>query len=222
MSKKNIKVETESSQNKPKLFTTLEKQASAEFFEKKSQFIGYATPVKNEGEALEFIKQIKHKHGDATHNCYAYVLSGGSTARYSDDGEPQGTAGVPILDVIKKSGITDCCVVVTRYFGGILLGAGGLVRAYANGAKIAIEAANIITYEEYTEFRLRCDYSAYQKLQVLLPKYNIITDAENFGGEIVLKLAIKSTSFVNFKEKISELFAGRILPEILGQRFDYR
>ncbi len=205
-----------------KLYTTLEKEASAEFTEKKSVFIGYACPVKSEDEAVEFIKKIRHKHGDATHNCYAYELNGGSIARYSDDGEPQGTAGVPILDVIKKSGATDCCVVVTRYFGGILLGAGGLVRAYANGAKIALEAANIVTYESYTEFRVVCDYSEYQKLNYELPKYGIIVDASDFGGSVTLKLACKRALFADFEAKLLEMFAGKIGTEPLGERFDFR
>ncbi len=206
----------------PKTHTTLEHEASAEFTEKKSVFIGYATPIKCEEDALEFIKKIRHKHGDATHNCYAYELNGGGIARYSDDGEPQGTAGVPILDVIKKSGATDCCVVVTRYFGGILLGSGGLVRAYANGAKIALDAAHIVTYESYTEFRLVCDYGAYQKLNYEFPKYGIIVDASDFGGSITLKLAIKAVRFEEFEAKLAEMFAGKISAEMLGERFDFR
>lgn len=216
---KNIEAPIE---NTPKTHTTLEMEASAEFTEKKSLFIGYACPIKTEEDALEFIKKIRHKHGDATHNCYAYELNGGGIARYSDDGEPQGTAGVPILDVIKKSGATDCCVVVTRYFGGILLGAGGLVRAYANGAKIALDAAHIVTYESYTEFRLVCDYGAYQKLNYEFPKYGIIVDASDFGGSITLKLAIKAVKFAEFEAKLSEMFAGKICAEVLGERFDFR
>lgn len=206
----------------PTLFTTLEREASAEFTEKKSLFIGYATPIKSEEDALEFIKKIRHKHGDATHNCFAYTLRGGAIARYSDDGEPQGTAGMPIFDVIKKNGVDDCCVVVTRYFGGILLGAGGLVRAYANGAKIALEAAHIVTYERYTEFRIVCDYSAYQKLEYELPRFGIITDAVDFGGQITLKLAIKESLFSDFEKRLSEMFSMRITSEILGERFDFR
>lgn len=206
----------------PKTYTTLEKEASAEFTEKKSVFIGYACPVKSEDEAIEFINRIRKKHSDARHNCYAYQLNGGGIARYSDDGEPQGTAGVPILDVIKKSGADDCCVVVTRYFGGILLGAGGLVRAYANGAKIALDAANIVTYESYTEFRLVCDYAAYQKLEYEFPRYGVIVDASDFGGSVTLRLAVKQTKYDSFTEKLSEMFAGKVSAEVLGERFDFR
>lgn len=221
MVKKTKNIDVPSADNQ-KLYTTLEREASAEFAEKKSVFIGYAAPVKTEDEAVEFIRKIRHKHGDATHNCYAYELNGGSIARYSDDGEPQGTAGVPILDVIKKSGATDCCVVVTRYFGGILLGAGGLVRAYANGAKIALEAAHIVTYEKYIEFRVACDYSAYQKLSNELPKYRIITDASDFGGSITLKLACKEILFPDFEKKLAEMFSGKVGTQIIGERFDFR
>ncbi|MBQ2765373.1 MAG: YigZ family protein [Clostridia bacterium] len=206
----------------PRTYTTLEREASAEFTEKKSVFIGYACPVKTEEEATAFIAKIRKKHADARHNCYAYQLNGGGIARYSDDGEPQGTAGVPILDVIKKSGADDCCVVVTRYFGGILLGAGGLVRAYANGAKIALDAAHIVTYESYTEFRIICDYAAYQKINYEFPKYGIIVDASDFGGSVTLRLAIKATKYAEFTDKLAEMFAGSIVPETLGERFDFR
>lgn len=221
MAKKNTKI-AEAVPEAPKLYTTLEREASAEFTEKKSVFIGYACPVKTEEEALAFIAKIRHKHADAKHNCFAYQLRGGGIARYSDDSEPQGTAGVPILDVIKKSGVDDCCVVVTRYFGGILLGAGGLVRAYANGAKIALEAAHIVTYEEYREFTLTCDYAAYQKIEYELPRYGILTDSSDFGGNVTLALAIKATRFDEFDARIAELFGGRICLNVTGERFDFR
>jgi uncharacterized YigZ family protein len=204
----------------PKLYTTLKHEASAEFIEKKSRFIGYAKPVATEDEALEFIKAIRSKHADATHNVFAYHLRGGAIARYSDDGEPQGTAGIPVLDVIKKSGADDCAVVVTRYFGGTLLGAGGLVRAYAKGAKIAIDAAEVVTYELYTEFYVICDYSAYQKIVAELYKYEVITDSTDFGAEITLKLAVRSTRYPEYVKRLSELFAGRITPIVTGERFD--
>ena len=206
---------------KPRLYTTLTREASAEFAEKKSLFIGYAAPTKTEQDALDFIAKIRKKHSDATHNVYAYQLNGGGIARYSDDGEPQGTAGVPVLDIIKKSGADDVCVVVTRYFGGILLGAGGLVRAYAAGAKAAIDAAGIVTYENYTEFRLASGYSEYQKLVYELPRYHVKVDSTDFGGDVTLKLAIRAVDYENFADRVAELFAGRIKPEITGERFDY-
>ena len=141
-------------ENNKILYTTVRQEASAEFTEKKSVFIGHAKPVKSDAEAMEFVAKIKEKYKDARHNCYAYYLNSGVLARYSDDNEPQGTAGMPILEVIKKSGVNDCVVAVTRYFGGILLGAGGLVRAYSTAAGLAIEAAGVVTYEEYEVYSL--------------------------------------------------------------------
>ena len=142
----------------------MEFESSDEFIEQRSKFIGYVKPVQNEQQALDFINEKRQKHWDATHNVYAYVLRDGNIQRYSDDGEPHGTAGVPTLDVIVKSGVTDVVVVVTRYFGGILLGAGGLVRAYTKGAKIALEAGNIITMESCHIAVLQCDYNQYGKI----------------------------------------------------------
>ena len=123
-----------SEQLKPELYTTLEGEGHDEFEERRSLFIGHAKHVTSEEEAMEFVKSLKKEYADATHNVWAYVLKGGIVARYSDDGEPQGTAGMPILETIRKSGEEDVCIVVTRYFGGILLGAGGLTRAYAHAA----------------------------------------------------------------------------------------
>lgn len=206
----------------PKLYTTLAKEASAELTEKKSVFIGYASPVKTEKEAVDFIAKIRKKHADARHNVYAYQLNGGGIARYSDDGEPQGTAGVPVLDVIKKSGADDCVIVVTRYFGGILLGTGGLVRAYSAAAKLAVDAAEVVTYESFKEFGLSCDYSAYQKLEAELPKYGVKVDSVDYGQNVTLKLAVKAVEFDRFSARIAEMFAGKISPEVTGERFDYR
>ena len=144
-------------------YTTVKKEAHVEFEEKRSLFIGHAIHVESEDEAMEFIKSIKKEYADATHNVWAYHMKGGILARYSDDGEPQGTAGMPVLEAIRKSGVDDVCIVVTRYFGGILLGAGGLVRAYSHSAVIAIEAAEVVVYEPYLEYYLSCGYSEYQK-----------------------------------------------------------
>ena len=143
--------------------TTLGKRGTFEFTEKKSVFIGYAAPVSSEAEALAFVAEIKAKHSDARHNVSAYVVGGACHA--SDDGEPQGTGGVPVLDVIRKSGIDNAAVVVTRYFGGILLGAGGLVRAYTRAAKEACEQAGIVRYEGYTQISFSCDYGLYDKIK---------------------------------------------------------
>ncbi|MBQ7383356.1 MAG: YigZ family protein [Clostridia bacterium] len=203
-------------------YTTVEREASAEFEERRSLFIGYAKPVKSAEEAMEFVKQKKREHMDATHNVFAYLLEGGRVAKYSDDGEPQGTAGMPVLDTIRKSGVDGVCVVVTRYFGGILLGAGGLVRAYAHGAKIALEAANIITYEKYEVFSLNCGYSEYQKFLPLLSSYGALIDDTVFEADVKIVFAVKTGVADKLIPKISEISFGKYLPIKDGERFDYR
>ena len=203
-------------------YTTIKNEASAEFEEKRSLFIGHAKPVNTEEEAAEFIKEKKKEFADATHNVFGYIIKNGICARYSDDGEPQGTAGMPVLDTIRKSGVSDACVVVTRYFGGILLGAGGLVRAYAHGAKIALEAAEIITYEQYTTLSVKCNYSDYQKIQPLFFKAGAVIDDTDFGESVTVMLAVKDEVVSGLVEKIREGTSGRAITMVTGNRFDYR
>ena len=202
-------------------YTTVKREAHVEFEEKRSLFIGHALHVETEDDALAFIKQIKKEYSDATHNCWAYLLKGGIVARYSDDGEPQGTAGVPMLEAIRKSGVNDCVVVVTRYFGGILLGAGGLVRAYSHGTSIALAAAKIVTYEKYAELKLDCSYSDYQKYSVMLPTFGAIIDDTDFSDRVVVSFAVKETLVDRLTLKITEMSGGRDKPERIGERFDY-
>jgi len=201
---------------------TLEKAASAELVEKKSVFIGYASPVESEEEAIEFIKAIKKKHADARHNVYAYMLNGGGIARYSDDGEPQGTAGVPVLDIIRKGGFCDAVIVVTRYFGGILLGAGGLVRAYSAAARMAVEAAGIVTYDLFTEFSLTVSYNDHGKLTTLLAQADPLRDGIDYAEGVTLRLALPMDELEDFRAKASEITAGRAAFEVTGERFDKR
>ena len=204
-----------------KPYVTLGGEGTATIEEKRSEFIGYAAHVQSEAEAQTFVKRIKAKHHDARHNVFAYVL-GDTVQRYSDDGEPQGTAGIPVLDVLRKSGVTDACIVVTRYFGGILLGAGGLVRAYTAAAKAALDAAGTLTMERYAELRLRLSYADYQKLSAKLDTLGAVTDAVDFGGEVTLDVALKATATVRFTEAVRELFAGRVPVEVRGERYDAR
>lgn len=203
-------------------YTTVKHEATAEFEEKRSLFIGHAKPVKTEEEAAEFIKEKKREFSDATHNVFGYIIKNGICARYSDDGEPQGTAGMPVLDTIRKSGVSDVCVVVTRYFGGILLGAGGLVRAYSNGAKIALEAAEIITYERYAVMSVKASYSDYQKLQPILFKAMAVIDDTEFSDTVTVTFAVKEAVAPSLAEKINETTSGRAETQSLGVRFDYR
>ena len=205
----------------PELYTTLAGEGSDEFEEKRSIFIGHAKHITSEDEAMEFIKAKKKEYSDATHNCWAYLLKGGIVARYSDDGEPQGTAGVPMLEAIRKSGVEDCVVVVTRYFGGILLGAGGLVRAYSHGTSVALAAAKVVTYEKYTEMQLDCSYSEYQKYSVILPTFGAIIDDTDFSDKVVIRFAVKETVVDKLILKITEMSGGRDKPQQVGERFDY-
>lgn len=204
------------------LYTTLEHEGEVEFVEKKSVFIGHAISVKSEEEAQAYIKKQKSAYMDARHNVWAYMMKGEIVARYSDDGEPQGTAGVPVLDTIRKSGVTDAVVVVTRYFGGILLGAGGLVRAYSHTAKLALEAAHIITYEQYTELELECSYSDYQRYLAELPRFGAITDDTQFSDKVNLLFSVKDTVMNDLLTYIREASGGKTEAKIRGYRFDYR
>lgn len=191
-------------------YKTLRKAARASFTEKRSEFIGSVLPCSDEESALNFIKEIRAEHRRATHNCYAYILRENNTARHSDDGEPSGTAGKPILEIFQKAGITDLCCVVTRYFGGILLGAGGLVRAYANGAKIALEAAGIKTLTPAAKISLRADYSDYGKIPPLAAEFGAEILSEDFTDAVNLTVMIKSELKNDFKAKLTDASRGKI------------
>lgn len=206
----------------PENYTTVKQEAHVEFEEKRSLFIGHAKHVDSEEEALEFIKQMKKQYSDATHNCFAYLLKGGIIARYSDDGEPQGTAGVPMLETIRKSGVNDVCVVSTRYFGGILLGAGGLVRAYSHSTAIALEGAGIVTYSPYSVFELRCGYSEYQKYNNIFLNFKAVIDSTDFGADVLVRFAIARDRADDLLLKISEAGYGRDVPVFVEERFDCR
>lgn len=201
-------------------YKTIKEYGCDEFVEKKSRFIGYAMPVKTSQEALDFIAKIKSKHYDATHNVSAYIIKDENIKRYSDDGEPQGTAGVPSLDVLEKQGLVDVCVVVTRYFGGIMLGAGGLVRAYSHGAKIAVDAAKVITMADCIRFSLTLDYNLYGKINYIIPNYNIRTENSDFTDTITLTLLILKERFDAFKKQICEITNGSIEPVIIEEVFE--
>ena len=201
-------------------YITLEKEGCASFTERKSEFIGYAKPCKTEAEALAFIAGICKKHADARHNVYAYVLKENNIARFTDAGEPQGTAGLPVLDVIRKTGFTDACIVVTRYFGGILLGTGGLVRAYSRAAKLAAEAAHIVVYERFRMCECVCDYSDYKQVVGLFPVYGVLVDENIFAQDVTLHLAVRAASYDAFVRAVTDITGGTVLIEPCGERFD--
>lgn len=189
-------------------YITINGNAEDRFVEKHSEFIGYICHVETNDEAVEFINKIKAMHRKATHNVYAYVLREGNISRYSDDGEPQGTAGVPVLQVLTKNELTDVCCVVTRYFGGILLGGGGLVRAYSHAAAIAVGASEILNMCECYRCRVKCDYSLYGKISYILPEFETITESSDFSDIVELTLLIKSEKFDDFYKKLIDTTNG--------------
>lgn len=200
-------------------YKTISQEANDAFVEQRSRFIGYAKPVQTEEEAIAFIESIRAKHWDATHNVYAYCLREGQIRRYSDDGEPHGTAGIPTLDVLQKSGVTDAVVVVTRYFGGVLLGAGGLVRAYSHGAKIALDAARIITMQMCLVCGLQCDYNQYGKLAALIPSFNGIINDTDFAEKVTLSFVMREDDYNAFLKQLADITCGSVVPEIIDQKF---
>ena len=202
-----------------KEYKTVEFENSDDFVEKKSRFIGYVKPVKTSDEALKFINKIKSKHWDATHNVYAYVLKENNIQRYSDDGEPSGTAGVPVLDVILKNGLVDVCVVVTRYFGGILLGAGGLVRAYSHGSKIALESGNIITMAPCKILSVKVDYSFYERMNILISEFNANIEETIFEESVKMTFSLKEDKVTLLSEKLTEQSNGKYVLTEVGEKF---
>ena len=201
-------------------YFTISANAKASFIEKRSEFIGYISPVRTNDEAVAFINSIKAEHRKAKHNVYAYILREDNISRYSDDGEPQGTAGVPVLDVLKKRGLTDVCVVVTRYFGGILLGGGGLVRAYSHAASIACDAAHIMNMCMCHRLKITADYGMYGKISYLLPNYDTITVNSDFGSEVTLEILILSEKLDALKKDLVEVTNGSVSIEDCEELFE--
>lgn len=200
-------------------YKTVEKEASDFFIEKKSKFIGYAKPVKTQEDAVEFISEIKSKHWDATHNVYAYVLRENNIQRYSDDGEPSGTAGVPVLDVMLKESLVDVCVVATRYFGGTLLGAGGLVRAYSHTSKIALEAAGIITMAQCSVMSAEVDYSFYDRLNILLSDFSAVILNTSFSDKVCVEFSVKENIVDLLNAKLIDVSNGKYALKFLRSEF---
>ncbi len=198
-------------------YKTLGQYTAEEYIVKKSRFIGYAKPIKCEHEAVEFIEEIKKKHWDATHNVYAYSVKDGNIKRFSDDGEPQGTAGMPVLNVINQEEITDCVVVITRYFGGILLGGGGLVRAYSHTAKLAVDGAGVVTLVPFLRLKIDCDYSAYGKIETLIRDLNGVTDNTKFTDGVELTFKIEKENEHAFSKKLQDLTNGKIQYEFIEE-----
>lgn len=201
---------------------TLFKRAEAEIIEKKSRFIGHAIPVTTEAEAQEFIAEMKKKYADATHNVSAYYINDGAIARCSDDGEPQGSSGYPTLNALKTCGATDMCVVVTRYFGGTLLGTAGLARTYAAAARAAIEEAGFAVWEKFTIVMVEVGYSEYQKLTVMLRNEGIAEESTDFGEKVTVSFALGEGKLDWILSYVRDLTQGRGECEIISEEMRLR
>ena len=189
-----------------------------EFIEKKSRFIGRIWPVETEEEALARIQEMKKKHYDATHNCWAYIIRD-SAVRFSDDGEPGGTAGMPMLQVLQREGLFNAVCVVTRYFGGILLGAGGLVRAYTKGAKIAVDAAGKSMKRVWTVLYVPCPYSFYERVRLEAEAFGGIVRKADFGAEVELELLFPEAKTQEFLDRLTDMTAGTVESMEIGQEY---
>lgn len=190
-------------------YKTIAERCEARFIEKKSEFIGFLAPVSEEEEAVKFISEIRAGNPKARHNCYAYILRENNIARHSDDGEPQGTAGAPIYEVLRREGLTDVVCVVTRYFGGILLGAGGLVRAYAQGSKAALDAAGVVVMEKSARHMVEVDYSTWQRLEYFLRSAPVIIEHTEFGASVVCTLMVRVADEENLLAEITRVTDGK-------------
>lgn len=197
-------------------YTTVAGRGLTEIIIKKSRFIANVAPVTSEEEAWAFIEEIRTQHAQATHNCFAFKA--GSVQRMSDDGEPSGTAGRPIFDVLDKQGLSDTAIVVTRYFGGILLGAGGLVRAYSQAAVAGVEAAGLARAITAVDLRLKLDYGMLGRVQYLLQQKGALTLNTDFGQEVVIDCRLKIEQQADLQADLAEASAGRILVEKLGEQ----
>jgi len=202
-------------------YITVKQHGSAEYEDRKSVFIGHAMPVSSESDALLFLESVKKKYPDARHHVYAYVLRDNSIMRFSDDREPQGTAGMPVLDVIRKKGCTDVAIVVVRYFGGTLLGTGGLVRAYTSAALGALEAAEIIRYDIYSELSVTVSYSDFGKISGVLEECSARTEDTDYAENVTLFIKLAKSELENFEKKLTEATSGRAEIELLGEKYDF-
>ena len=190
-----------------------------EFTEKRSRFITHLWRVESEEEARARIEEMKKKYYDARHNCWCYLVRDGSVVRYSDDGEPQGTAGQPMLNVFQRQAVWNVCCVVTRYFGGVLLGAGGLTRAYTKGAVDAMTESGIARMSLWTLWDVPCTYPLFERMKLEIAAcHGVVRDAE-YGQDIILHAAFPAGAAEKFQERLTELSAGQITMEPTGEEF---
>ena len=191
-------------------YITVKSPAESSYIEKRSEFIGHTSPAETNEDAINFINHIKENNRKARHNVYAYILRDGNISRYSDDGEPQGTAGIPVLEVLRKNNLTDVCCVVTRYFGGILLGGGGLVRAYSHSTALAIEAAEVLKMYKCSELILSLSYDLYGKITYIFSDYEIKQINSDFSDGVKITARVKSELEKPFCNKLTDITFGKI------------
>ena len=193
-------------------------ESEATFVEKLSEFIGHVWRVESEEEARAHIEATKKKHYDARHNCWCYIIRDGAV-RYSDDGEPQGTAGQPMLNVFQREGVENVCCVVTRYFGGILLGAGGLVRAYTQSAKDALDAAGISVVRRWVAMEVPCSYAMFERARLEVAAFDGVIENVDYGADVVLSALLPEEKAADFAAHILDLSAGTIEVLEAGEQF---
>ncbi|HIY22133.1 MAG TPA: YigZ family protein [Candidatus Flavonifractor merdigallinarum] len=193
--------------------------SETEFTEKRSRFIGHVWRVETEEEARSHIEAMKKRYHDARHNCWCYLIREGGVVRYSDDGEPQGTAGQPMLGVFQKEDITNVCCVVTRYFGGILLGAGGLVRAYTRSAKDALDAAGISVVRRWAEVAVPCPYALFERVKLEVESAGGVLGETEYGADVTIHALLPEGAVEGFQARITELTAGGCAVQVVGEAF---
>ncbi len=200
-------------------YRTILKPATAEFVDRRSRFIGQIIPASDEETAQRFIESVKKQYWDARHHVPAYIIRNGDIHRFSDDGEPQGTAGIPVLDVLQKQNLTDCCVVVTRYFGGILLGGGGLVRAYSHTAALAVEAAGVAEMRPAFLEEIRCSYTQYGWLAPLVESGGGSIVDTQYTDEVIVRFLLDTDLQGGFEKQLTERSAGSLTTQILEEQY---
>lgn len=192
--------------------------SETEFTEKRSRFIGHVWRVETEEEARACIEAMKKRYHDARHNCWCYAVREGGVVRYSDDGEPQGTAGQPMLNVFQREEVTNVVCVVTRYFGGILLGAGGLVRAYTQSAKDALDAAGISVVRRWTQVTLTVPYSLFERVKLEAESLGGVLGEPEYAAEVTMPVLLPEEKVKTFTQRITEITAGGVVPAVTGER----
>ncbi len=205
--------------NKGMVYKTVYGRGNAEIVEKKSRFIASVAPVTTEEEAIAFVNSVKAQYRDARHNVYAYVVSENNLSRFTDDGEPSGTAGAPVLDVLLKEGITDAAIVVTRYFGGTLLGTGGLVRAYGKAAKDGVMDAKICEKIYCHELSFRVPYDLHGKIKYIVDNGDYIEGTTEYGADVDMTVFVKYDLLDRFLKEINDATNASVTPQIVGEMY---